>query len=345
MNARKPTTVSPVRFASSPLSLDQSAVERFLAHCQCRRYPNRTDVFRPGDPAGTLYYVVNGSVSIIAEEEDGRELVLGYYGAGEFVGEMGLVFLHHPEDLAAALVGGRQGLEVLVQVGLDLALGFHHEAQVPAVAAQAGRGADRIAAGIPERVEQAGPAVEFAQAPGAPGQVVGLFLGGLQQVRAGGGVARHRGLAEIQALGADLADMVDPHQAGRVAAGGGGQHRVLGAGGVGPDGGRVAQGRFEGALGLDQEAVERGQVADGGHAGSGGGSSGPPGGPRRIVRPAASRCQAHGPHGLARVAGRLRRCAWAGIIPPLCCTLDNARRSSVRATRPRNQPDQRPEFP
>ena len=90
MNARKPTTVSPVRFASSPLSLDQSAVERFLAHCQRRRYPNRTDVFRPGDPAGTLYYVVNGSVSIIAEEEDGRELVLGYYGAGEFVGEMGL---------------------------------------------------------------------------------------------------------------------------------------------------------------------------------------------------------------------------------------------------------------
>ena len=34
--------------------------------------------------------MVNGSVSIIAEEEDGRELVLGYYGAGEFVGEMGL---------------------------------------------------------------------------------------------------------------------------------------------------------------------------------------------------------------------------------------------------------------
>ena len=89
-NIRKPAPVSPVRFASSPLALDQSAVERFLAHCQRRRYPNRTDVFRPGDPAGTLYYVVNGSVSIIAEEEDGRELVLGYYGAGEFVGEMGL---------------------------------------------------------------------------------------------------------------------------------------------------------------------------------------------------------------------------------------------------------------
>ena len=44
-----------------------ATIERFLAHCHRRRYPARTDVFRPGDPAGTLYYVVSGSVSIIAE--------------------------------------------------------------------------------------------------------------------------------------------------------------------------------------------------------------------------------------------------------------------------------------
>ncbi len=31
-----------------------------------------------------------GSISIIAEEDDHRELVPGYFGAGEFVGEMGL---------------------------------------------------------------------------------------------------------------------------------------------------------------------------------------------------------------------------------------------------------------
>src|SRR5690606_32552695 len=49
-----------------------------------------TDVFRPGDPANTLYYIVSGSVSIIAEEVDGRALVLGYVGPGQFVGELGL---------------------------------------------------------------------------------------------------------------------------------------------------------------------------------------------------------------------------------------------------------------
>ncbi len=81
---------NPARIAASPLTPDAATIERFLAHCHRRRYPARADVFRPGDPAGTLYYVVNGSVSIITEEDDDRELVLGYFGTGEFVGEMGL---------------------------------------------------------------------------------------------------------------------------------------------------------------------------------------------------------------------------------------------------------------
>ena len=74
---------------ANPLEADPTTIERFIAHCHRRRYPARADVFRPGDPAGTMYYIISGSVSIIAPEEDERELVLGYVGPGEFVGEMG----------------------------------------------------------------------------------------------------------------------------------------------------------------------------------------------------------------------------------------------------------------
>ncbi|MGN6512768.1 MAG: cAMP-activated global transcriptional regulator CRP [Lysobacteraceae bacterium] len=81
---------APHRRPASPLAPDAATIDRFLGYCHRRRYPPRTEVFRPGDPAGTLYYVVSGSVSIITEEDDGRELVLGYFGNGEFVGEMGL---------------------------------------------------------------------------------------------------------------------------------------------------------------------------------------------------------------------------------------------------------------
>ena len=75
---------------ANPLEADPATIERFIAHCHRRRYPPRTDIFRPGDPASTLYFILSGSVSIIASEEDDRELVLGYIGPGEFVGEMGL---------------------------------------------------------------------------------------------------------------------------------------------------------------------------------------------------------------------------------------------------------------
>ena len=74
----------------NPLGADAATIDRFIAHCHRRKYPARTDVFRPGDDAGTLYYIISGSVSIIASEDDGRELVLGYIGPGEFVGELGL---------------------------------------------------------------------------------------------------------------------------------------------------------------------------------------------------------------------------------------------------------------
>ena len=80
----------PYHRPTHPLMPSPATIERFLAHCHRRRYPSRTDIFRPGDPAGTMYYVVDGSVSIIAEEDDDRELVLGYFGSGEFVGEMGM---------------------------------------------------------------------------------------------------------------------------------------------------------------------------------------------------------------------------------------------------------------
>ena len=67
--------MSTVRLASSPLALDIATIDRFLAHSHRRRYPTRTDVFRPGDPAGTLYYVISGSVSIMAEVAGDKRLI------------------------------------------------------------------------------------------------------------------------------------------------------------------------------------------------------------------------------------------------------------------------------
>jgi CRP/FNR family cyclic AMP-dependent transcriptional regulator len=76
---------APLGFAPDP-----AAMERFLALCHRRRYPGKTAIIRPGDPANTLYYVVEGSLAVCTEDEQGRELILAYISRGQFIGEMGL---------------------------------------------------------------------------------------------------------------------------------------------------------------------------------------------------------------------------------------------------------------
>ena len=84
--------IAPPEPIKSPLALDQAALNTFLKHTKLRSHPARTNIFKPGDVSGSLFYVIKGSLSVITEEDDGRELVLGYINPGEFIGEMGLFF-------------------------------------------------------------------------------------------------------------------------------------------------------------------------------------------------------------------------------------------------------------
>lgn len=76
--------------APAMLAPDPAAIQRLLEQCHRRRYPSRTAILRPGDSANTLYYVIEGSVTVSSEDERGRELILAYINRGEFIGEMGL---------------------------------------------------------------------------------------------------------------------------------------------------------------------------------------------------------------------------------------------------------------
>jgi CRP/FNR family cyclic AMP-dependent transcriptional regulator len=85
-----PQITAPIVPIKSPLALDDASMAVFLSHMHRRKHAARTDVFRPGDAANTLFYVTSGSLSIITEEPDGR--VLGYVNQGEFIGELGLFY-------------------------------------------------------------------------------------------------------------------------------------------------------------------------------------------------------------------------------------------------------------
>ncbi|MDV3238744.1 MAG: cAMP-activated global transcriptional regulator CRP [Gammaproteobacteria bacterium] len=71
-------------------STGNPSIDRFLEHCHRRRYPSKSVIIYAGDSPDVLYYIVEGSVTVLIEDEDGHEIVLAYLNRGDFFGEMGL---------------------------------------------------------------------------------------------------------------------------------------------------------------------------------------------------------------------------------------------------------------
>ncbi len=67
-------------------------VENFLRHCHRKDYKANSAILQQGDPSATLYLILDGSVSVMVEDEsnDGHMLVVTYLNPGDFVGELGL---------------------------------------------------------------------------------------------------------------------------------------------------------------------------------------------------------------------------------------------------------------
>jgi CRP/FNR family cyclic AMP-dependent transcriptional regulator len=72
--------------------IDEEALQRFLSFCKRRKLRKKSIIVRNNDVADTLYYIIDGSVSVITEDEEGNEVVLAYLSKGGFIGEIGLFF-------------------------------------------------------------------------------------------------------------------------------------------------------------------------------------------------------------------------------------------------------------
>jgi CRP/FNR family cyclic AMP-dependent transcriptional regulator len=89
--------------ALRPLS-DVPAINRFLSYCRVRTIPAKTVMIHAGDLPDVLYYIVDGSVEVMIEVEDGNEMVLAYLNKGQFCGERGL-FYEQPHRRAGVRTG------------------------------------------------------------------------------------------------------------------------------------------------------------------------------------------------------------------------------------------------
>ncbi|MDB6141296.1 MAG: cyclic receptor protein [Pseudomonas sp.] len=65
-------------------------LDKLLTHCQRRRYSSKSNIICAGDRSDSLFFIIKGSVTILIEDDEGREMIVAYLNAGDFFGELGL---------------------------------------------------------------------------------------------------------------------------------------------------------------------------------------------------------------------------------------------------------------
>lgn len=65
-------------------------LDKLLSHCQRRRYSSKSNIICAGDRSDSLFFIIKGSVTILIEDDEGREMIVAYLNAGDFFGELGL---------------------------------------------------------------------------------------------------------------------------------------------------------------------------------------------------------------------------------------------------------------
>ena len=69
---------------------NDSHLDAFLAAAHRRKYPAKSTLIYAGDKSDSIYYILKGSVTVLVEDESGREIIVAYLNKGDFFGEMPL---------------------------------------------------------------------------------------------------------------------------------------------------------------------------------------------------------------------------------------------------------------
>ncbi len=69
---------------------NRPAIIELLSHCRRTRYRPGSLLLHRDSPSDRLYLLLKGKISVVEDDENGRELILAYLNPGDFIGEMGL---------------------------------------------------------------------------------------------------------------------------------------------------------------------------------------------------------------------------------------------------------------
>lgn len=87
-------------------------LDKLLSHAQRRRCAAKSNIICAGERSDSLYYIVKGSVTILIEDDEGREMIVAYLNSGDFFGELGLFEQPGQEGSRSAWVRAKTECEV-----------------------------------------------------------------------------------------------------------------------------------------------------------------------------------------------------------------------------------------
>lgn len=128
-----------------------------------------------------------------------------------------LIIAHGPNDRPAAFIALAQLIEMAIEMGADLALGFLDETETHGIASGRGNYRNGGRTGEPRGIEYARVTIEFREALGTPHEVVPFLGRGIHERTGERGVPGDERLPEIQRLGADFTGVIHPHEPRRMA--------------------------------------------------------------------------------------------------------------------------------
>lgn len=88
------------------------SLDTLLTHAQRRRCAAKSNIICAGDRAESLFLILKGSVTILIEDEEGREMIVAYLNPGDFFGELGLFEQPGCESTRSAWVRAKNECEV-----------------------------------------------------------------------------------------------------------------------------------------------------------------------------------------------------------------------------------------
>jgi CRP-like cAMP-binding protein len=99
--------------------LPHEALEKLVAAARVRRFRRSQAIFSTGDPSDSLLVVITGRITVVVRSADGGELMLAVVGAGQTLGELGVID-GGPRSADADTLDETEALVIPRQAVLDL---------------------------------------------------------------------------------------------------------------------------------------------------------------------------------------------------------------------------------